>query len=109
MAFLNERRALLKTFDELRKEGTIPPGFQRLIDAELEDETESANEVLLNRRHRLIGRALEQSTGTPLASVLRLLVVNALTGAGAVLDRSLHRQQAEDLDWIAEALWGRKS
>lgn len=108
MAFLNERRALLKTFEELKKEGTIPPGFQRLIDAELADQTEAANEVLLNRKHRLVGRALEQSTGTPLASVLRLLVINALTGAGAALDRSLHRQQADDLDWITEALWGKK-
>ena len=108
MAFLNERRALLKTFEELKKEGTIPPGFQRLIDAELADQTEAANEVLLNRNHRLVGRALEQSTGTPLASVLRLLVMNALTGAGAALDRSVHRRQSDDLDWIAEALWGKK-
>ena len=30
LAFLNERRALLKTFEELKKDGTIPPGFQRL-------------------------------------------------------------------------------
>ncbi|MFM9962745.1 MAG: hypothetical protein ACKV2Q_16160 [Planctomycetaceae bacterium] len=108
LAFLNERRALLKTFEELKKEGTIPPGFQRLIDAELSDETETANEVLLNRRHRLVGRALEQSTGTPLASVLRLLVINALTAAGAALDRNTHLQQSDDLDWIAEALWGKK-
>lgn len=108
LAFLNERRALLKTFEELKKEGTIPPGFQRLIDAELADETEVANEVLLNRRHRLVGRALEQSTGTPLASVLRLLVINALTAAGAALDRNTHHQQSDDLDWIAEALWGKK-
>ena len=109
MAFLNERRALLKTFEELKKEGTIPPGFQRLIDAELADQSETANEVLLNRRHRLVGRALEQSTGTPLASVLRLLVINALTGAGAALDRNVHRRQSDDLDWIAEALWGKKT
>ncbi|MBC7820092.1 MAG: ATP-binding protein [Planctomycetaceae bacterium] len=108
MAFLNERRALLKTFDDLKKEGTIPPGFQRLIDAELAGELEAANEVLLNRSHRLVSRALEQSTGTPLASVLRLLVINALTGAGAALDRSVHRRQSDDLDWIAEALWGKK-
>src|SRR5690606_36149502 len=31
MAFLNERRELLRTFEALKKEGTIPTGFQRMI------------------------------------------------------------------------------
>lgn len=109
MAFLNERRELRRTFDELKKEGNIPAGFQRLIDNELSGEAVEGNEVLLNREHRLVARALQQPTGTPLGSVLRLLVLSALNAAGASVDRSAYEQQADDLDWIAEALWGRQS
>ena len=107
MAFLNERRELKRTFDELKKEGNIPAGFQRLIDNELAADGVEGNEVLLNREHRLVARALEQSTGNPLASVLRLLVLSALNSAGASVDGDAYRQQADDLDWIAEALWGK--
>ena len=107
MAFLNERRELLRTFEALKKEGTIPAGFQRMIDAHLSSEAPDANEVLLNRNHRLVSRALSKSTSHPLASVLRLLVLSALNSAGATIDRTAHQQQADDLDWIAEALWGR--
>jgi hypothetical protein len=107
MAFLNERRELQKTFDDLKKEGTIPSGFQRMIDQHFAGEAPAENEVLLNRSHRLVGRALTQSTRSPLASVLRLLVVNALASAGAAVDRKTQQQQSDDLDWIAEALWGK--
>lgn len=107
MAFLNERRELLRTFEALKKEGTIPTGFQRMIDAHLSSDTPDANEVLLNRNHRLVARALSKSTSHPLGSVLRLLVLGALNSAGATVDRTAHQQQADDLDWIAEALWGR--
>lgn len=107
MAFLNERRELLRTFEALKKEGTIPTGFQRMIDAHLSSDTPDANEVLLNRNHRLVARALSKSTSHPLASVLRLLVLGALNSAGATVDRAAHQQQSDDLDWIAEALWGR--
>jgi len=109
MAFLNERRELKRTFDELKKEGNIPPGFQRLIDQQLANDPVEGNEVLLNRDHRLVGRALQQSTNHPLASVLRLLVVSALNSAGASVNTEAYQQQASDLDWIAEALWGRSS
>ncbi len=107
IAFLNERRELLRTFEALKKEGTIPAGFQRMIDAHLSSDTPDANEVLLNRNHRLVSRALSKSTSHPLGSVLRLLVIAALNSAGATIDRTAHQQQADDLDWIAEALWGR--
>jgi len=109
MGFLNERRELRRVFDELKQQGNIPTGFQRLIDAKMKEEAEATNELLLNRRHRLVGRALEQSTRTPLASVLRQLAFDALASAGAVLDSTAQRQRSEDLDWIAEALWGKKS
>jgi molecular chaperone HtpG len=108
LAFLNERRELQSTFEELRKEGSIPAGFQRLIDNHFSKEQPKRNEVVLNGRHRLVARALAQSTRHPLASVLRLLVLNALQQAGAVTARTNQDLQADDLDWIADALWGKK-
>jgi molecular chaperone HtpG len=64
--------------------------------------------VLLNRNHRMVARALEQKTSSPLASVLRPLVHNALIAAGAALPKQAQSQQVDDLEWIAEALWGKK-
>ena len=85
----------------------MPTGFQRLIDAHFDEHESSRNEVILNRNNRLVARALEQKTSSPLAGVLRLLVTNALTQAGAVVPRGALRRQVDDLDWIAECLWGR--
>ena len=107
MVFLNERSELLKTLDDLKKQEMIPAGFQRMIDAHVGASPAGRNEVLLNREHRLVARALGQSTSTPLGSVLRLLVSHALSSAGASPTRTILRQQADDLDWIADALWGR--
>ncbi|HYT91757.1 MAG TPA: hypothetical protein VEL76_23790, partial [Gemmataceae bacterium] len=107
IAFLNERAELHRTFDDLKKQGNIPTGFQRLIDAHFESGPPATNEVLLNRNHRLVRRALSQKTTTPLASVLRLLVHNALVSAGASLPREAQQLQVEDLEWVAEALWGK--
>ncbi|MCM2370135.1 ATP-binding protein [Aporhodopirellula aestuarii] len=109
MAFLNERHELMKTFEELKKGGVVPAGFQRLIDRHFEQGEQASNEVLLNRNHRLVARAMEQKTNSPLASVLRLLVVNALRTAGASLPSTALTQQQGDLDWIADCLWGQKS
>jgi len=107
MAFLNERYELARTFDDLKKEGQIPSGFQRLIDSHFESQPAGTNEVILNRNHPVVKRSLSQRTGTPISSVLRLLVTQALNSAGATIDESAQRQQMDDLDWIAEALWGR--
>ncbi|TWT93294.1 ATP-binding protein [Stieleria varia] len=107
MAFLNERYELAKTFEDLKKEGEIPRGFQRMIDAHFENSPADQNEVILNREHRLVKRALERGTRSPLANVVRLLVSNALHAAGAASDRKTQQMQSEDLDWIAEVLWGR--
>lgn len=109
LAFLNERYELFRALHDLKQQGTIPAGFQRLIDSHFENEPSKRNEVLLNRNHRMVARALEQSTGSPLASVLRLVVHNALTSAGAALPRPAQSLQAEDLEWIADALWGKKA
>ncbi len=106
MAFLNERRELKRTLDTLKKEGTIPAGFQRMIDTHFQDDDATAGEIVLNRQHRLVRRALSQATGSPLAGVLRLLVVGALQAAGLAIDRRLHQNQADDLEWIADVLWG---
>jgi hypothetical protein len=107
MAFLNERYELLRTFDDLKKQSSIPPGFQRLLDTHFEGAPKGQNEVLLNRGHRLIGRALVKGVRHPLASVLRLLVLQALNAAGAASSRDGERRQTEDLDWITDALWGK--
>ncbi len=106
VAFLNERYELAQTFEELRKDGDIPKGFQRLIDAHFRQAPTGQNEVILNRDHRLIQRALQQGPRSPLASVLRLLVLNALNSAGAGRGQEASQVQTEDLDWIADALWG---
>jgi hypothetical protein len=107
LAFLDERSELARSFDEIRDGGIVPESFQRVIDKHLGEAADRRNRVLLNRRHRLVGRVLSQRPGTPLASVLRLLVVQALASAGARLPEESSRQQVDDLDWIAEALWGR--
>ena len=106
VAFLNERYELAQTFEELRKDGDIPKGFQRLIDAHFRQAPTGQNEVILNRDHRLIQRALKQGPRSPLASVLRLLVLNALNSAGAGRGQEASQVQTEDLDWISDALWG---
>jgi molecular chaperone HtpG len=107
VAFLNERYELSRTFDALKKAGTIPAGFERLIDNHFQHSPTGQNEIVLNRGHRLVNRALSQGCHSPLASVLRLLVLNALNSAGASVSPESRRQQTDDLDWIAEALWGR--
>jgi hypothetical protein len=107
LAFLNERSELHKTFDQLRSRGTIPPGFQRLIDTHFEQGPVGQNEIVLNSGHPLVSRALGLQTSHPLASVVRLLAWNALVGAGAVLSAEARRQQQEDLAWIGETLGGR--
>jgi len=107
-AFINDDNELAQTFEDMKKDGRVPPGFQRLIDRHFDDAPPARNEVILNRRHRLVGRALEQSTKTPLAGVLRLLVMNALTAAGASMQGETQNLQSVDLDWVAEALWRRE-
>ncbi len=105
MAFLNERYELSKTFEGLKKDGDIPPGFQRLIDAHFRQAPADKNEVILNRQNSLVERALAKGTSSPLANVVRLVVHAALHSAGATLDASVQEIQKEDLDWIARALW----
>ncbi|MCA9079045.1 MAG: ATP-binding protein [Planctomycetaceae bacterium] len=107
LAFLNERYELARSFEDLRQRGDIPSGFQRLIDSHFRDAPATQNEVILNRNHPLVQRALSQRPGTPLSSVLRLLVINALNSAGASVSAPARETQQEDLDWIAECLWGR--
>ncbi|WP_437226893.1 ATP-binding protein [Planctomicrobium sp. SH661] len=107
MAFLNERYELVRSFDEMKQRGEIPRGFQRLIDAHFKSDAPAENEVILNRTHPMIARALSQKPGMPLSSVMRLIVINALNSAGAATPEPARKQQQTDLDWIAECLWGR--
>ena len=104
MAFVNERYELSKTFDELRENGELPRGFQRLIDQHFQRSPAGKNEIVLNTQHRLIRRALEQGTTSPLANVLRILVIAALSKAGARIQSAAQEMQAEDLESIADAL-----
>ncbi len=107
MAFLNERYELARSFDEMKQRGEIPKGFQRLIETHFKSEGPQENEVILNRNHAMIRRALSQKPGTPLSSVMRLIVLNALNSAGAATPDVARKQQVDDLDWIAECLWGK--
>lgn len=107
MAFLNERYELVRSFDEMKQRGDIPRGFQRLIDSHFKSDAPAENEVILNRSHPMIARALSQKPGMPLSSVMRLIVINALNSAGAATPEGARKQQQSDLDWIAECLWGR--
>ena len=104
MAFVNERYELSKTFDELRENGELPRGFQRLIDQHFQRSPAGKNEIILNTQHRLVRRALEQGTTSPLANVLRILVIAALSKAGARIQSAAQEMQAEDLETIADAL-----
>lgn len=104
MAFVNERYELSKTFDELRENGELPRGFQRLIDQHFQRSPAGKNEIVLNTQHRLVRRALEQGTSSPLANVLRILVIAALSKAGARVQMAAQEMQAEDLEAIADAL-----
>jgi hypothetical protein len=108
MAFLNEKHELMQTFEELKKSGALPAGFQRIIDNHFDQSHSGQNQVVINRRHRLVARALTQSTAVPLASVLRMLVINSLRSCGATMSAAAARHQSEDLDWIAECLWGKE-
>lgn len=107
MAFLNERYELAKSFDDLKQRGDIPAGFQRLIDSHFKDAPTGENEIILNRNHPLIARSLSKNPGTPISSVMRLIVVNALNSAGATTPKTAMNQQQSDLEWIAECLWGK--
>ncbi|SFH69090.1 HSP90 family protein [Planctomicrobium piriforme] len=107
MAFLNERYELARSFDEMKQRGEIPRGFQRLIESHFKSDVPQENEVILNRNHPMISRALSQKPGMPLSSVMRLIVINALNSAGAATPDSARKQQTDDLDWIAQCLWGK--
>jgi hypothetical protein len=104
MAFLNERMELMQTIESLKKDGAIPTGFQRMIDAHFRDNLPQENEIILNQNHKLVARALMQSTGHILAGMLRMLVMNAMISAGVTVDGEAHRRQADDLEWIADSL-----
>ena len=104
IAFLNERYELFQSIEDLKKGGNIPLGFERLIENHFEGSPVGKNEIVINRNHRLIRTALKNSTRHPLASVLRIMVTNALTTAGAAVNKNLQQQQNDDLTWIAEAL-----
>ena len=108
-AFLNERHDLVRTLEQLRRDGSIPASFQRMIDEHLDGEEPPRNEILLNRKHDLVRQSLDQKPGMPLPSVLRVLVFQAIQSAGAQLSQDARARIDDDLHWIAETLRGRKN
>jgi len=104
IAFLNERYELFQSIEEMKKDGEIPLGFQRLINSHFEQSPAGRNEVVLNRKHRLVRSTLKTNTSHPMASVLRIIVINALLSAGATIGSRMQKQERDDLDWIAEVL-----
>lgn len=104
IAFLNERYELLQSIEDLKKTGSIHVGFERLIDNHFRDAPAGRNEVVLNSNHQLVRTVLKHSPSHPLASVLRIVLVNVLNSAGASIGPALQKQQRDDLNWIAEAL-----
>ena len=102
-AFLNERCDLIRTIDALKKGGDIPDSFRRMLDKHLEGEELPQNEILLNWNHPLVERALSDSPTGPRAAVLRILVFQAVQGAGAQLSREIRELFEMDLQQIADA------
>ena len=102
-AFLNERQDLIRTVNALKKEGTIPFSFQRMIDKHLDGEEMPRNELLLNRSHLLIARALESGPTSPLAAVMRILIFQVMQSAGARLGSVSREELDGDLLEIANA------
>ena len=103
-AFLNERYDLIRTIDALKKGGQIPDSFRRMIDKHLDGEELPQNEILLNRCHPLVERALSDSPSGARAAVLRVLVFQAVQGAGVQLTRETRELLEMDLQRIAEAI-----
>lgn len=103
-AFLNERYDLIRTLDALKKGGSIPDSFRRMIDKHLEGEVLPQNEILLNRRHPLVERTLEETPDKARAAVLRVLMFQAVQSAGAQLSREARELLDEDLQRIADAI-----
>jgi len=106
-AFLNERYDLIRTIDALKKGGSIPDSFRRMIDKHLEGEELPQNEILLNRRHPLVERALSGKPTGPQAAVLRVLVFQTIQSAGAQLSRETRELLEMDLLRIAEEVGSR--
>jgi hypothetical protein len=104
LAFVNERFELSKTFDEIKENGDLPKGFERIIQQHFDRNPIGKNEVILNTHHRIISKALKQGVNSPMANVLRVLVAASLTKAGAKLESDALAYQATDLSNIADAL-----
>jgi molecular chaperone HtpG len=104
LAFVNERYELSKTFDEIRENGDLPKGFERIIQQHFERQPAGKNEVILNKYHNVVKKAMMRGIDSPMSNVLRVLVVAALTKAGAKLSREAQEYQSVDLSSIMDAL-----
>ena len=103
-AFLNERYDLIRTIDALKQGGHIPDAFRRMLDKHLDGEELPQNEILLNRRHPLVDRALSHAPLGPQAAVLRVLVFQTMLSAGAQLSHETRELFESDLQQIAKVI-----
>lgn len=104
LAFPRRDVELKRDFDNLKGSGAIPSAFARMMDQHFAAEDAQKSQVILNRRHPIVARALKHSVHSPLASVLRLLIHKALMTAGAIPSDEEQETIRRDLDWIAETI-----
>lgn len=106
LAFVNERYELSKTLQEIKANGDIPKGFERIIQQYFDKQPSQRNDLVLNQHHKIVKRALQQGPHGAMANVLRVLVLGALSKAGASISKEAQEIQGVDLGAISDALEG---
>ncbi len=104
LAFINERYELSKTFQEIKENGDLPKGFERIIQQHFNRRPVERNDVILNQHHKVIKQALQAGPTGSMAHLLRVLVMGALNKAGASISKDAQEYQQIDLSAIADAL-----
>jgi molecular chaperone HtpG len=104
LAFPRRDVEIRRDFESLKKDGRIPAAFSRMMDQHFSSEDVEQSQIILNTKHQIVSRALKNSIHSPLASVLRILVSNALMTAGAIPGSQEQQTLRKDLDWIAETI-----
>jgi molecular chaperone HtpG len=104
LAFPRRKVEIKRDFESLKKDGRIPAVFSRMMDRHFSDSDNQKSQIILNTRHQIVSKALKHSVHSPLASVLRLLIHNALLAAGAIPNSEEQQTIRQDLDWIAETI-----
>ena len=104
LAFPARGAELRRDLEGLTSDGSVPAAFAGMIQRHLDESADDRDEVILNRGHALVKRALSGSVHAPLASVLRVLVHDGLRSAGVEVPAEGREAARADLDWIAETV-----